>query len=284
MNARVGGLELGGTKTVVAIGTAEGIIMEEFRYPTTSPGETLTIAIDWLRKRGPIAKIGIASFGPIRLHRHACDFGTLLRTPKTAWQGFSLAKFFREQLPETFLCIDTDVNAALLGELQCGAARGMRNVIYLTVGTGIGAGVFCEGNLVCGTLHPEFGHLYVPRHQDDSFVGVCPFHRDCLEGLASGPAMEKRWVLAGNQLPLEHAAWEMEAWYLAQGIYSACTLLMPEIILLGGGVSQKEGLLEQVTASLDELGNGYFESYVNRLRRPALGQQAGIIGALLLCR
>ena len=156
MNVRVGGLELGGTKTVVAIGTADGAVMEEFRYATTNPEETLTIAADWWRQRGPLVKIGIAAFGPIRLQGHACDFGTLLRTPKTAWQGFSLANFFRERFPESLLCIDTDVNAALLGELQCGAARGMRNVIYVTVGTGIGAGIFCEGNLVYGTLHPEF--------------------------------------------------------------------------------------------------------------------------------
>jgi fructokinase len=282
MNVRVGGLELGGTKTVVAIGTADGAVMEEFRYPTTNPEETLTIAAEWWRQRGPLAKIGIAAFGPIRLQRHACDFGTLLRTPKTAWQGFSLAKFFRERFPESLLCIDTDVNAALLGELQCGAARGMRNVIYVTVGTGIGAGIFCEGNLVYGTLHPEFGHLRVPRHRDDSFVGACPFHRDCLEGLASGLAMEQRWGLAGNLLPLHHAAWEMEAWYLAQGIYSACTLLTPEIILLGGGVSQQEGLHDRVAALLDDLGNGYFETYASRIKRPALDQQAGIVGALLL--
>jgi fructokinase len=180
------------------------------------------------------------------------------------------------------LSLDTDVNAALLGEMRQGAAQGLRDAIYLTIGTGIGAGVCAEGNLVHGTLHPEIGHLRVPRHPDDNFAGVCPFHGDCWEGLASGPAIDKRWDRPAHLVEPEHPAWEMQAWYLAQGILAACAILSPAMIILGGGVSQARGLHEKVARHLDALSAGYFENLGSRLTAPQLGQQAGIIGAMLL--
>jgi fructokinase len=275
-------LELGGTKTVVALGDASGAIHEEHRFPTTTPEETLRTAVEWWRERAPFQRLGIASFGPIRLDRGRGDFGTFLTTPKLAWQGFSLVRFFQEHLPGVSLALDTDVQAALLAEMDRGAARGMSDALYLTVGTGIGAGLCCGGKLVHGTLHPEMGHLLVRRHPDDHFPGVCPYHGDCWEGLASGPAIEQRWGQPAHLLPAEHAAWEMQAFYLAQGLYAACTMVSPQCLILGGGVSHAEGLLARVAASLDACSAGYFENMGERLVAPALGQQAGIIGALLL--
>lgn len=275
-------LELGGTKTVVALGDASGAIHEEHRFPTTTPEETLSTAVEWWRERAFFQRLGIASFGPIRLDRRREDFGTFLTTPKLAWQGFSLVRFFQEYLPEVSLALDTDVQAALLAEMDRGAARGMSDALYLTVGTGIGAGLCCGGKLVHGTLHPEMGHLLVRRHPEDDFPGVCPYHGDCWEGLASGPAIAQRWGQPAHLLPAGHAAWEMQAFYLAQGLYAACTMVSPQCLILGGGVSQAEGLLARVAASLDACSAGYFENLGARLVAPALGQQAGIIGALLL--
>ena len=278
----IAGLELGGTKTVVAIGERDGTIAEEFRYPTTTPEETLAIAIDWWLERGEVVALGIASFGPLRLRRDAVDYGIYLTTPKLAWQGFSLVDFIAKNLPNARLTIETDVNAALLAELKKGAAQGVKNALYLTVGTGIGAGVCCEGRLVHGMLHPEMGHLRVPRFAGDDFAGVCPFHGDCWEGLASGPAIEKRWGLPAHLLPEDHPAWEMEAYYLAQGLFSANTILSPERMILGGGVSQAPLLHDRISEHFRHLSNGYFPDLGALLSPPALGQQAGIIGALLL--
>ena len=280
--ALIAGLELGGTKTVVAIGDRDGTVAEEFRYPTKTPEETLAIAIDWWRERGEVVALGIASFGPLRLRRDAVDYGVYLTTPKLAWQGFSLVDFFAKYLPSAQLTIETDVNAALLAELKIGAAQGLKNALYLTVGTGIGAGVCCEGRLVHGMLHPEMGHLRVPRFVGDDFAGVCPFHGDCWEGVASGPAIEKRWGLPAHLLPEDHPAWEMEAYYLAQGLFSANTILSPERMILGGGVSQAPLLHERISEHMRHLSNGYFPDLGVLLSPPLLGQQAGIIGALLL--
>jgi fructokinase len=275
-------MELGGTKTVVALGDASGAILEEHRFPTTTPAETLGVALEWWRERASFQRLGIASFGPIRLDRAREDYGTFLTTPKLAWQGFSLVRYFSEHLSDVSLTLDTDVQAALLAEMDRGAARGMRDALYLTVGTGIGAGLCCGGRLVHGTLHPEMGHLLVRRHPHDDFAGVCPYHGDCWEGLASGPAIEQRWGQPAHLLPAGHAAWEMQAFYLAQGLYAACTMVSPQCLILGGGVSQASGLHARVSAMLDACSAGYFENIGARLTAPALGQQAGIIGALLL--
>jgi fructokinase len=216
------------------------------------------------------------------LDRSREDFGTFLTTPKLAWQQFSLVRFFQDRLPGVSIALDTDVQAALLAEMDRGAARGLSDALYLTVGTGIGAGLCCGGSLVHGTLHPEMGHLLVRRHPHDDFAGVCPYHGDCWEGLASGPAIEKRWGRLAHLLEPDHPAWDMEAWYLAQGILAACAILSPATIILGGGVSQATGLLEKVARHLDALSAGYFENLGARLTAPQLGQQAGIIGAMLL--
>ena len=281
----LGAIELGGTKTVVAIGRSDGEVMKEERFPTTQPEETLQRAVDWLKCEGEISHIGVASFGPIRVDPKANDFGTMLATPKAGWKGFPVAKFLSDAFDGLEVILDTDVNAAALSEAKLGAAKGFEDVVYITVGTGIGGGVLSGGRLIHGTMHPEFGHVKVPRCPGDDFAGCCPFHQDCLEGMASGPAIEKRWGIEGRDLPAGHPAWETEAWYLAHGILSLLAILSPSIVVLGGGVPQAEGLHDRVNRILKEISAGYFpvlDSDRTFVVPPALGQEAGIKGALLL--
>ena len=280
----IAGIELGGTKTVVAHGTADGVVVEEWRFPTTTPDETLGHAIRWLRERGAPEAIGIAAFGPLGVVPGRPGHGRMLATPKPGWAGYSILDALGSAFPEARRTIETDVNAAALAEARLGAARGLDDVAYITIGTGIGAGLLSGGRLVHGALHPEFGHLKVPRCPGDDFPGVCPFHGDCLEGLASGPAIAARWGAAAAALPADHPAWETEAWYLAHGALALLAVVAPARIVIGGGVSQAEGFHAKTAAVLDRLAAGYFPALRETpyLVAPALGQQAGIIGALLL--
>ncbi|MGL5018224.1 MAG: ROK family protein, partial [Luteolibacter sp.] len=214
----IAGIELGGTKTVVAIGTRDGRVVEEFRFPTTVPEETLGEAINWLRTRGNPEHIGVAAFGPIGIVRHRENYGKVLATPKPGWSGFSLVGCLTDAFPNAGIVLDTDVNAAALAEARIGAGAGLDDVAYITIGTGIGGGILSGGRLVHGALHPEFGHLKVPRMLGDDFPGICPFHGNCLEGLASGPAIAARWGAPAHELPAGHPAWDTQAWYLAHGI------------------------------------------------------------------
>jgi fructokinase len=280
----IAGIELGGTKTVVAIGTAEGKVIEEFRFPTTLPGETLGIAIDWLRARGHPASIGIAAFGPIAIVPGRKNYGDVLATPKAGWAGFSLVGALANAFPDARLTLDTDVNAAALAEARIGAAAGLDDVAYITIGTGIGGGILSGGLLIHGALHPEFGHLKVPRMPGDDFAGVCPFHHDCIEGLASGPSIAARWGAPAHELPADHPAWDMQAWYLAHGVLSLLAIVSPSRVIVGGGVSQVDGLHAKINVKLVEIAAGYFPPAMeaNYVVPPALGQEAGICGAFLL--
>ena len=280
----IAGIELGGTKTVVAVGTSDGSITEEWRFPTTSPEVTMAHAIDWLRERGTPSAIGVGAFGPLGVVRGRTSYGKLLATPKPGWAHFSLLNSLKGAFPDASLTIETDVNAAALAEARLGAATGLDDVAYITIGTGIGAGILSGGHLIHGALHPEFGHLKVPRKPDDPFVGVCPFHSDCLEGLASGPSIAARWGVPAVDLPLGHPAWETEAWYLAHGALSLLGIVSPARVIIGGGVSQALGFHEQTNRILGEIAGGYFPPTEDSpyVVAPALGQQAGIIGSLLL--
>lgn len=280
----IAGIELGGTKTVVAIGTAAGEVAEEIRFPTGGPEETLSRAVDWLAARGTPARIGIAAFGPVGIVRNREAYGKILATPKAGWEGFSIIDALSKAFPAAELFLDTDVNAAALAEARIGAAAGLDDVAYITIGTGIGAGILSGGHLIHGALHPEFGHLKVPRKAGDQFAGVCPFHGDCLEGLASGPAIAKRWGKPADQLPAEHPAWDLQAWYLAQGILALLAIVSPSRVIVGGGVSQAEGLHEKINRQLLELAAGYFPPLIDQpyAVAPGLGQDAGIRGALLI--
>ncbi len=280
----IAGIELGGTKTVVAIGGRDGVVAEEHRYPTTIPTETMAVAVDWLRARGTPEAIGIASFGPVGIVPGDPGYGTMLDTPKQGWPGAPLIAPLAAAFAGARIVIDTDVNGAALAEAKLGAARGFDDVVYITIGTGIGGGVLSGGRLVHGAMHPEFGHLKTPRMPGDEFAGVCPFHGDCLEGMASGPAIEKRWGRPAVDLPAAHPAWETESWYLAHGILALLAVVSPSRVIVGGGVSQAQGLHRRIGTDLKRIAAGYFPAAEANgfVAPPALGQGAGISGALLM--
>jgi len=270
---------MGGTKTVVAIGEPDGTVLEEHRFPTSDGPGTFGVAVDWLRQRGEPDSIGVAAFGPVSVDPERSDFGTMLATPKAGWAGFSIRDELAAAFPSARFALDTDVNAAALAE-----ADGLRDLAYITIGTGIGAGVLSGGRLIHGVVHPEFGHLRVPKMAGDEFEGVCPFHGDCLEGLASGPAFAKRWGREAKDVDPQHCAWELEAAYLAHGVLALLAIVCPARVVIGGGVSQAEGFHDNVEKKLGELANGYYPALeaTPYIVPPQHGQQAGIRGALLL--
>ncbi len=221
---RLGGIEAGGSKFVCAAGS--GPEDAEFaEFPTTTPEETIGQIIDFFRFREPVAALGIASFGPIDPNPESPTFGYITSTPKRAWRNFDFAGTVRRALG-TPVAFDTDVNAAALAESRWGAARDLHSFLYVTVGTGLGGGALLDGRILHGRLHPEMGHIPVPHDRArDPFAGNCPYHGDCLEGLASGPAIQARWGQPGHLLPDGHSAWNLEADYLALGIVNwTCTL------------------------------------------------------------
>jgi len=283
-----GGIEAGGTKFICGAGTGpKDLILETF--PTGAPGATLERVVGFFRGLSTMPKgIGIGSFGPVDLDRDSATFGFITSTPKAEWRWFDLAGAVRRGLglPVAF---DTDVNAAALGEARWGAARGLSDFLYVTVGTGIGGGAVLNGQTVHGLVHPEMGHIRIPHSlAEDPFPGACPYHGDCLEGLASGPAMQARWGMAAEKLPLGHPGWELEARYLALGLANWVCTLSPRRIVLGGGVMRHTELFPKVRAELGRLLNGYvqarpiveeMDSYVVP---PELGGRAGVLGALAL--
>lgn len=275
-----GAIEAGGTKFVCGAGTGpEDIVTTEI--PTTTPAATVAEAVSWLSSNGKVNAIGIGSFGPVDLNPDSPTWGYITSTPKAAWRNFDLAGATREALgvPVRF---DTDVNAAVLGEARWGAGRGVANCLYLTVGTGIGGGAIVSGRLLHGLTHPEMGHIRIPHDlAEDPFAGACPYHGDCLEGLASGPAIEARWGVKPEELPPDHPAWDLEAKYLAYGIANYVCTLSPERILLGGGVMRQTGLYPAINAELERILAGYVSKIP--LAMPAqLGGLAGVLGALAL--
>jgi fructokinase len=287
----VGGIEAGGTKVVCAIGTGPGDVRAESRIPTTTPPATIAAALAFFRAhaaRAPILALGIASFGPIDLARESPSFGSITTTPKPGWAGTDLAGPFARALglPVAF---DTDVNGAALAEHRWGAGRGLDPFVYLTVGTGVGGGAIVNGRLVHGLLHPEMGHVRVPHDRSaDPFPGLCPHHGDCLEGLASGPAMEARWSTAPESLAEHHPAWALEADYLAHGLVALVSILSPRRIAVGGGVASPAHVLPRVRARLTALLAGYIRApeLLDHMDRyvvpPSLGERSGVLGALAL--
>lgn len=285
-----GGIEAGGTKFVCAIGRGPGDILAETRFPTTTPEETLWQAIDFFRTQPEIAAIGIGVFGPVDPDPTSPHYGTITTTPKPGWAGADLVGSLKKtfSLPVGF---DTDVNAAALGEHCWGAAQGLDTFLYMTIGTGIGGGAMAAGNLLHGLMHPEMGHIYIPHdRQQDPFEGSCPFHRDCLEGLAAGPAIEARWGERGENLPADHPAWELEAHYLGLGLVNFIATLSPQRIILGGGVMEATQLFPMVRREVQDLLNGYIqtpeilENIDAYIVPPALGTNAGVLGAIALAQ
>lgn len=283
-----GGIEAGGTKFVCGIGTGPGDIRIA-QFPTSSPELTIKSAVGFFEDAAvSLRAVGIGSFGPVDLHPGSITYGYVTSTPKPGWANFDLAGAIAKAL-NVPVAFDTDVNAALLGEVRWGAARGLSSAIYMTIGTGIGGGALVHGKLVHGLVHPEMGHLRVPHDPSvDPFPGVCPYHRDCLEGLASGPAMQARWGVPAGTLPPEHEAWALEAHYLALGLVNLTVALSPERILLGGGVMQQPHLFPMIRDEFLNLLNNYIvhteltEHSDRFIQPPALGSRAGVLGALAL--
>mgnify|MGYP000919812221 FL=1 len=290
----VGGIEAGGTKFVCAVGSGPDDVRAETRFPTTTPEETIGQAIDFFREQreqhGELVALGIAAFGPLDPDPASPTYGYITSTPKPGWANTDFAGPLARalNLPVAF---DTDVNGAALGEGRWGAAQGLDTFIYLTIGTGIGGGAMVGGSLLHGLLHPEMGHVRLPHdRQQDPYPGRCPYHGDCLEGLASGPAIAARWGQPAETLPVDHPAWALEAHYLALGLVNFIVTLSPQRIILGGGVMAQAQLFPLVRRRVLELLNGYVQS--PRLLEqidmyivpPALGRRAGVLGALALAR
>lgn len=286
-----GGIEAGGTKFVCAVGSGPDDIRAEIRFPTTTPAETIGRAIAFFHEqaqRWPLAAVGIAAFGPVELHPGSPSFGFITTTPKPGWANTDLAGEVGRalRLPVGF---DTDVNGAALGEHRWGAGRGLDTFLYLTIGTGIGGGGMARGQLLAGLVHPEMGHIRLPRDPAiDPFPGACPYHGDCLEGLASGPALRARWGQPAETLPDEHPAWDLQAHYLALALNNFICTLSPQRIIVGGGVMSRPVMFPLLRAKVQALLNGYVQhpallsQIENYIVPPALGNRAGVLGAMTL--
>jgi len=294
MGILVGGIEAGGTKFVCALGTGPEDVRDEIRFPTASPGETIGRAVRFFQesraRHGALAAVGIASFGPVDPDPASPRFGYITTTPKEGWRDTDFAGAVRRALgvPVGF---DTDVNAAALGEARWGAAQGLDSFIYLTIGTGIGGGGLVRGQMMHGLLHPEMGHIRIPHDRAaDPYPGCCPFHGDCLEGLASGPAIEQRWGSPAAKLPSDHPAWALEAEYLGLALANFICTLSPERIILGGGVMEQTHLFPRIRVRVQQLLGGYIQAPeiahgMDQYIVPAgLGRRAGVLGALALAQ
>lgn len=288
----IGAIEAGGTKFVCSVGTGPQDLRPEIRFPTTTPAETLGKAIAYFRERvaeeGPLDAIGVASFGPIDPHPGSPSYGFITTTPKPGWANADVVGALRAEF-DVPIGFDTDVNGAALSEGRWGAAQGLDTFIYLTIGTGIGGGALVNGKLLHGLVHPEMGHMRLNHNwKKDPFPGNCPYHRDCLEGMANGPAIEKRWGIKGQEIRPDHPAWDLEADYLAQALQSLICTLSPQRIIMGGGVMDVPGLLPKVREKTVAYLNDYVqhpsitEHIDDYIVPPALGNKAGVLGAIAL--
>ncbi|EXX90337.1 fructokinase [Paenibacillus darwinianus] len=283
---RIGAIEAGGTKFVCGIGNENGVIEDRVSFPTELPETTLRHVIDYFQNK-QVDAIGIGTFGPIDIDPSSPTYGHVTTTPKPGWGGYDFLGTLQRAFNVPFGW-DTDVNAAAFGEAKWGAAQGLDSCVYYTIGTGVGVGVYAEGKLVHGLLHPEGGHVLTRRHPEDAFAGICPYHGDCLEGMAAGPAIEKRWGVRGGELSPDHPAWAMEAFYIGQAVAGIIVLLSPKKVILGGGVMHQEQLFPMIRAEVQRNLNGYvahgtvlsgIDSYIVP---PGLGDNAGLSGALAL--
>jgi len=286
-----GGIEAGGTKFVCMVGSGPNDIRAEVRFPTTSPAETIGRVTAFFKQQAQelaLSAVGIASFGPINLDSTSPTFGYITTTPKPGWANTDMVGRLKAELniPVIF---DTDVNAAAFGEYRWGAGQHLDPIIYLTIGTGIGGGVICNGKPLHGLVHPEMGHMLIPHDQKlDPFPGVCPFHGDCLEGLACGPALKQRWGQPAETLPDDHPAWDIEAQHIALALTNLVLNYSPRRIIVGGGVMQREALFPLVRRKVQQFLNGYIqspqiiESIDQYIIPPGLGHQSGVLGAIAL--
>ena len=288
-----GGIEAGGTKFNCIIGESPQKILAECKIETQEPEPTLEKIVEFFETQSSdlkikIESIGLGTFGPLDLRPDSKNYGSITSSPKTSWQGINILKILGERL-KLPVHLDTDVNAAAFGEWLWGAGKNLENLVYFTIGTGIGGGAIVEGKPIHGMLHPEMGHIFLKHDwRTDPFPGNCPYHQDCFEGLASGPAIKARWRIDGEGLPDDHPAWSIETNYIAQALQAVILILSPSRIILGGGVMQRLHLFPIIRQELSILLNGYVQT--NEILRgldhyivpPELGQKAGVLGALAL--
>ncbi len=280
----IGCIEAGGTKFVCGVCDERGQILDRTQFPTLAPNETMENVNNYFSKKS-INAIGLGCFGPIDLKLTSKTYGFIKNTPKESWKNYNILGYLKKKF-NVPIGFDTDVNSAALGEAHYGAAKGLQNVLYITIGTGIGAGVLVEGNLLHGMLHPEMGHILIRRHPDDDFEGICPYHKDCIEGLASGKSIETRYNKKAQYLT-DDSVWKLEAYYIAQALMNYILILSPEKIIIGGGVSKQKKLLKYVRVYVKQFLNDYINT--NELKdlehyivNPQLGDNAGLIGAFVL--
>jgi fructokinase len=290
MKKLYGGMEGGGTKFVCAVGDGRRGILETVQFPTTTPGETLEKAISFFQGHR-VSAVGLAPFGPLDLDPSSPSYGSITATPKPGWAGTEVMAAFRSKM-DIPLAFELDVNASAFGEFSLVAEnQGLKSLVYFTIGTGIGAGVIQNSKIIHGLTHPEVGHLRLPHNRKlDPFPGICPFHGDCFEGLASGPALARRWRNNAETLPAGHPAWELEAAYIAFAVVNIILTVSPERIVLGGGVMKQRTLFPAIRSKVRTLLNGYLPSpvYTGTMEgfivQPALGHHSAVLGAMALAR
>jgi len=280
----LGSIEAGGTKMNCAIGDEQGNIIKQVQFPTTSPAENIKQITDFFLNN-PVEAIGIACFGPVNIDRQSPRYGTILDTPKLAWRFFPFLQTLKENL-NIPIELQSDVNVAALGEATYGAGKNDRTVLYFTIGTGIGGGVVINQQFLNTPQHPEMGHITIIRDTSDTKPSDCPFHTDCFEGLASGPAIERRFGPNAKNLPADHPTWEIVANYIGQGIYQMMLAYAPDRIIIGGGVMNQTHLLPKIKQHIiTKLNNyNYYPALTNldqTITTPALGDNAGLIGGLV---
>ena len=280
-----GALEAGGTKMVCALGNEKGEISEQISIPTLKPEDTIPHIIDYFKDK-KIEALGVASFGPVDLDPESPTYGYITTTPKDGWKNYDLVGTLKKAL-NVPIGFDTDVNGSLLGEVTFGDSKGLSDVVYITIGTGVGGGILSGGKLVHGMLHPELGHMLIrPRH-DDKYAGRCIFHHNCLEGMAAGPAIEDRWGASGKELAGRDDVWELEAYYIGQALVNLILTLSPKRIILGGGVMHQQQLFALIREEVRKALNGYLDtlelSNLDTYIVPAsLNDDQGIMGCLKL--
>lgn len=283
----LGALEAGGTKMVCAVGNEKGEIFEQISIPTETPEITVPKMISYFGEK-KIEALGIGCFGPIDPDKKSKTYGYITSTPKLAWADYNIVGAFKEALgcPVGF---DTDVNGSVLGEVTFGQAKDKSCVIYITIGTGVGAGIYIEGKLLHGMLHPEAGHVLIQKRSDDTYKGKCPYHKVCLEGMAAGPALKERWGMDAFLLKDKREVWDLEAYYIAQALTNYILTLSPELIILGGGVMHQEQLFPLIRSYVKEMLNGYLkteelEDLEHYIVPASLKDNQGIMGCLELGR
>jgi fructokinase len=289
------GLETGGTNINCFIASMSHNVISELHIPTGDPIQTTNKVIKFIRSsikqfHLTVESMGIGSFGPVDLNTESPNYGSIMMTPKLAWRNFPLLKIFNSAF-DFPIAFDTDVNVAALGEARWGAGIGLSDFVYVTVGTGIGGGVISNNQLVHGLIHPELGHMFIRHDQDlDPFQGLCPYHKDCLEGLANGPSIAARYGIPAERLPDDHPGWALEANYLAQMVVNLTLVFSPQRIILGGGVSQHTGLLPMIREQFRIQFNEYMQSSLFKndldsyIVSPLLGKNTGVFGAIALAQ